>query len=78
MGTHREDEFRHLVQQLMNAGWYGVGHEEGPTGPTWQFRQGHTLETSMGTVRWISAPNELAAMRILWDEVRTEDVAEES
>ncbi len=78
MGMSHDDAFRHLVQQLMNAGWYRVGQEEGPTGPTWQFQQGHTMETSTGNVWSIAAPNELAAMRILWEEVQTERVAQES
>ena len=72
------DTFRKLVQQLMNAGWYRAGHGEGPTGVAWQFQQGHTLETSTGNVRWIVAPDDLEAMRILWDEVRTERVDAES
>ena len=69
-----DDTFRELVQQLMNAGWYRTGHGEGPPGADWRFEQGHTLETSTGNVRWIGAPNEREAMRILWDEVRHERV----
>jgi hypothetical protein len=78
MGAPPDEAFRELVQQLMNVGWYRVGHEERPTGVHWQFRQGHTLDASAGNERWIPAPNETAAMRILWDEVRNERVAEDS
>ena|SRR5688572_11612075 len=78
MGVSHNDEFRDLVQQLMDAGWYRVGHEEGPGGVSWQFQQGHTLETSTGSERWIVAPDEMAAMRILWDEVSNERATEES
>ena len=78
MGTPPDNEFRELVQQLMNAGWYRVGHEEGPTGVSWQFQKGHTTETSSGNVRGIAAPNEMAAMRILWNQVQGEQVGEES
>lgn len=78
MDTTHDNEFRSLVQQLMNAGWYRVGQEESPAGVSWQFRQGHTLESGAGNDRWITAPDETEAMRILWNEVRAERVAEES
>lgn len=78
MDTTRNDEFRDLVQQLMNAGWYRMGQVERPAGVSWQFRHGHTLEVGAGNDRWITAPNETEAMRILWNEVRTERGAEES
>ena len=28
MGANQDEEFRDLVQQIMNAGWYRVGQEE--------------------------------------------------
>ena len=78
MGAHRDEEFRDLVQQLMNAGWYRVGQKECSSGPSWQFRQGHILEADAEDVRWISAPDEVAAMRTLWNSVCNERVAEDS
>ena len=60
----------------MNAGWYRVGQEQRPGGVYWQFRQGHTLEAGAGNDRWILAPNETEAMRILWEELQTGGAAE--
>ena len=78
MGVSHDNEFREVVQQLMNAGWYRVGQEERPDGVYWPFRQGHTLEAGAGSERWIVAPNETEAMRILWDAVGNERAAGES
>ena len=78
MAALPDDAFRKLVQQLMNAEWYLVGQEKRPIGMYWRFRQGHTLETSGRNERWIAAPNEMAAMRILWNELHNERVTGES
>ena len=75
---HDREAFRGLVHQLMDAGWYRVGHEERPTGVSWQFRQGHTLDAGAENERWILAPDEMTAMRIVWNEGRTERVDEEA
>jgi hypothetical protein len=73
MHTHHDQEvFRGLVHQLMDAGWYRVGHEERPTGVSWQFRQGHILDAGAENERWILAPDEMTAMRIVMEEIRIE------
>ena len=76
-GVSHDRDFRDLVQQLMNAGWYRVGQEERPNGVYWQFRQGHTLEAGAGSEWWIPARDEMEAMRLLLNAVRNEQVAEE-
>jgi hypothetical protein len=62
---HDQAAFRGLVHQLMDAGWYRIGHEERPDGVYWQFRQGHTLDAGAENDRWILAPDEIAAMGLV-------------
>jgi hypothetical protein len=76
MSAPPDDAFREVVQQLMDAGWYRVGQEGRPSGVYWQFRQGHTLDAGAENDRRIPAPDEKAAMRILWNEVRNERIVE--
>jgi hypothetical protein len=56
-----------LVEELMHFGWYREGQDlkRDRSGRTWRFREGHT--TNDRPVR------ELAAMRILVDELRQAD-----
>ena len=57
----------HLVQQLMDAGWYrlGPGPAEEDGRPTWGFREGHVLDARREQPLWIPAEDELIAMRLL-------------
>jgi hypothetical protein len=59
--------YRYLVQQLMARGWYrlGQGPRDTANQPTWGFREGHLLEDSHATTRWISAQDEQRAMQSL-------------
>ena len=70
LSPRNQDAFRGLVHQLMDAGWYRVGHEERPDGVYWRFRQGHTLDAGAEDDRWILARDELAAMRIVMEAIR--------
>jgi hypothetical protein len=51
----------------MLHGWYRLG--QGPRNDqgrkTWGFREGHLLNSSRVNTRWIVAPDELSAMRML-------------
>ena len=78
VGVSHDSEFRDLVQQIMNAGWYRTGQVQTPSGVQWGFREGHILEADAGNERWIPARAETEAMRILLNTVRNERVAEES
>lgn len=77
---HRIDtEYWLLVQQLMNAGWYRIGQDRDPARKQWGFRAGHTMPspsaTSCGSKprspeeRWITANDEITAMRRLLREL---------
>ena len=77
MGVSHDREFRDLVQQLMNAGWYRTGQVQTATGVQWSFREGHVLEATAASERRIPARDEMEAMRILLNAVRNEQVAED-
>jgi hypothetical protein len=60
-------DYWHLVQQLMDEGWYRLGpgpaQEDGRL--TWGFREGHVLDVHQERPLWILAEDELTAMRLL-------------
>jgi hypothetical protein len=62
----------HLVQQLMDEGWYRLGpgpaQEDGRL--TWGFREGHVLDARREQPLWILADDELTAMRLLVSELQ--------
>jgi hypothetical protein len=64
-----------LVEQLMHFGWYRVGSDRNrdPSGRTWRFREGHTVDGRPTCELWITAADEAAAMRILVDELHYND-----
>jgi hypothetical protein len=67
-----DPEYRALVQQLMDAGWYRMGQRWGPRGNEWGFRAGHTVDGEETTMRWIAAADAKEAMRILHGDLERE------
>ena len=57
-----------LVEQLMDLGWYrvGPGQDDELGRKTWGFREGHLLDHPRQSPVWIPAPDEQAAMRIMF------------
>ena len=72
MESRGNDEYRRLIEALMRLGWYRQGEAYEPADPSqpwWGFRSGHTLEDPTAQRRFISAGNEVAAMRSLLEEL---------
>ena len=71
MDRRSNAEYRRLIEALMHLGWHRQGEAYDPADhqPCWVFRSGHTLEDPTARRRYISASNEVAAMRSLLSEL---------
>jgi hypothetical protein len=65
-------EYRRLIEALMHLGWYRQGEVHRPPDDKlcWAFRSGHTLEDPTSSRRYITARNEVTAMRSLLRELQ--------
>ena len=78
MSKDEASQYRQLVERLMLLGWYRVGQDSirDPGQRCWGFREGHVTDTPTSNERWIPATTQLAAMRILLNDLHRDRSSE--